>query len=248
MRTDRIDGDGERLAKRVAQMAACSRREAELLIENGAVRVDGRVVEVAGARVLPAQQVTIAVGARAEPVAPVTLLLHKPAGTPWDAAPERLLLPARRSNLVDSRQPVLQRHLAGQRCFTALEQAASGLVVFSQDQRIERKLTEDAAVIENELVVDVQGEVSTQQLQRLNQSPVVDGRAMFAAKVSIGRQVDRVTGLRFAIKGHWAGQVAQMCDAVQLRILAMKRIRVGRVPLAALAPGEWRLLLPHERF
>ncbi|MGA0619641.1 S4 domain-containing protein, partial [Ligilactobacillus salivarius] len=35
------DQEGIRLAKRVAAQAGCSRREAELLIENGAVRVDG---------------------------------------------------------------------------------------------------------------------------------------------------------------------------------------------------------------
>jgi 23S rRNA pseudouridine2604 synthase len=68
--------------------------------------------------------------------------------------------------------------------------------------------------------------------------------------VSIGRQSEdgERTGLRFAIKGSWPGQIAQMCDSVDLRILAMKRIRVGRVPLAGLAPGQWRYLLPHERF
>ena len=47
--------DGIRLAKRVAAQQGCSRREAELLIENGAVRVDGQVIEVPQVRVTPQQ-------------------------------------------------------------------------------------------------------------------------------------------------------------------------------------------------
>ena len=59
-----LQDEGIRLAKRVAALAGVSRREAELLIENGAVRVDGRVVEVPAQRVRDAQQVDIQPGAR----------------------------------------------------------------------------------------------------------------------------------------------------------------------------------------
>ncbi|MDB5730409.1 MAG: RNA-binding domain protein [Variovorax sp.] len=245
---DTPETEGIRLAKRVAAQAGCSRREAELLIENGAVRVDGKAVETPQARVRSAQQVDIDPGAKPEPVQEVTLLLHKPPGIAFDAPLGKLLVPARRSEADTSRRPTLQRHFAGQRCLTPLETGAGGLIVFTQDPRIERKLVEDAGLMENEVMVDVAGPVSPEALHRLNQSPVVDGRAMLPAKVSIGRQSEGVTGLRFAIKGTWPGQVAQMCDAVRLRIVAMRRIRVGRVPLAGLAPGEWRYLLPHERF
>ncbi len=239
---------GIRLAKRVAAQAGVSRREAELLVENGAVRVDGSVVEVPQARVQAQQQVEIQPGARPEPVQVVTLLLNKPPRIAFDAPVSRLLVAPRRSASDHSQRPTLQRHFANQRCLTPLETGASGLIVFTQDPRIERKLVEDAGVMEYEVMVDVAGPVSPATLRRLNQSPVVDGRAMLPAKVSIGRESEGVTGLRFAIKGAWQGQVAQMCSSVDLRIVAMKRIRVGRVPLAGLAPGEWRYLLPHERF
>jgi len=66
--------------------------------------------------------------------------------------------------------------------------------------------------------------------------------------VSIGRQSDDQTGLRFALKGARPGQIAHLCDEAGLRILAMRRIRIGRVPLAGLEPGQWRYLSPHERF
>ncbi|MEO5738914.1 MAG: RNA pseudouridine synthase [Variovorax sp.] len=243
--TDEVEGI--RLAKRVAALAGCSRREAELLIESGAVRVDGRVIEVPAHRVRDAQQVEIEAGARPSAVEPVTLLLHKPAGIAFDAPLPKLLVMAQHSESDRSQRPPLQRHFAGQHCFTPLETGASGLLVFTQELRVERKLVEDAGLIENEVMVDVAGPVDPRALHRLNQSPVIDGRAMLPAKVSIGREADGVTGLRFAVKGSWPGQIAQMCDMAGLRIVAMKRIRVGRLPLAGLAPGEWRFMAPNER-
>jgi 23S rRNA pseudouridine2604 synthase len=230
--------DGIRLAKRVAALAGCSRREAELLIENGAVRVDGEPALLPQTRVLPHQNVEIESGAKPEPVVPVTLLLHKPAGTATDVA-HRLLLPANHHEPERAGLRFLPRHVAAQRCMTPLETGASGLVVFTQEWRIERKLQEDAGVIESEVMVDVEGPVGPEVLARLERSP---------ARVSIGQQAEGHTGLRFALKGARPGQIAHICDGVELRILAMKRIRIGRVPLAGLLPGQWRYLLPNERF
>jgi len=42
-------------------------------------------------------------------------------------------------------------------------------------------------------------------------------------------------------------QIEPMCQAVGLKVLAMKRLRVGRIPLAKLPPGQWRYLAPGER-
>jgi 23S rRNA pseudouridine2604 synthase len=232
------DGEGIRLAKRVAALAGCSRREAELLIGNGAVRVDGEPALLPQSRVQAHQRVEIESGARPEPVAPVTLLVHKPAGMPVDAA-HRLLLPAHHHEPERAGLRFLPRHAAGQRCMTPLETGASGLVVFTQEWRIERKLQEDAGVLEHEVMVDVAGPVGPEALARFERSP---------ARVSIGQQAEGHTGLRFALKGARPGQIAQLCDAAGLRILAMKRIRIGRVPLAGLLPEQWRYLQPLERF
>ena len=230
--------EGIRLAKRVAAIAGCSRREAELLIENGAVRVDGVPALLPQSRVHDRQKVEIEPGAKPEPVVPVTLLLHKPAGMPTENA-QRLLVAANHHEPEREGMRFLPAHTKGQRCMTPLETGASGLVVFTREWRIERKLQEDAGVIEHEVMVDVAGTVAAEVLARLERSP---------ARVSIGRQSDAQTGLRFALKGARPGQIAEICDRVDLRILAMRRIRIGRVPLAGLAPGQWRYLQPDERF
>jgi 23S rRNA pseudouridine2604 synthase len=56
------------------------------------------------------------------------------------------------------------------------------------------------------------------------------------------------TRLRFALKGIPPALVPWMCEQVGLRVTALKRIRIGRLPMAGLAPGKWRYLRPGERF
>ena len=56
------------------------------------------------------------------------------------------------------------------------------------------------------------------------------------------------TRLRFAVKGIAPEWVEWMVAQVGLKLTALKRIRIGRVPMAGLPPGQWRCLLPQERF
>lgn len=229
------DADGVRLAKRVAALAGCSRRDAELLIDNGVVRVDGTVALAPQMRVLPTQRVEIEKNARPTPVPPVTVVLHKPAGV--DIDPAAPLAGARRSDTDRSGLRPLPRHLLDLRCVAPLGRRDSGLVVFTQVQGIERKLVEDAGILEHELQVEVQGDVMPEALQ-----------GMRPARVSVGSQREGRTVLRVAIKGPQPGQVSAMCERAGLQVLGVRRIRLGRVPLAGMAPGEWRYLHPDERF
>lgn len=252
--------DSLRLARRLADQLGCSRREAELYIEGGWVRVDGVLADLPQLRVGAGQRVELDPKAKAEPVEPVTIVLHKPAG--WETpqvseVPEVQPGPRSAATLLeashraaDDRSGIrmVRRHVQAQPCATPLETAASGLVVFTQQWPIRRKLVEEAAFVEHELVVEVEGAVSAEVLAALNRAPVIDGRAMLPAKVSITSNSDAKTALRFAMKGHYHGQIAQMCTGQRLKILGIKRIRIGRIPLAGLASGQWRFLMPYERF
>jgi len=226
-------------------MMPCSRREAEMLIEGGWVRVDGTVVETPQVRV-SGETIVIDPQAQPQPLLPATLLLHKPAGCGSDAAAS-LITPANHWPGDRSGVRPLLRHRSQQVGVTPLEVDATGLLVFTQEWPIRRKLVQDAALVEHEVMVDVTGAVTSQVLHQLNRAPVVDGRAMLPAKVSISRQVGNITGLRFALKGCHPGQIAQMCAPLGLTVVAMRRIRIGRLVLAALPVGQWRYLSPFER-
>lgn len=232
-----------RLAKRVAAQAGCSRREAELLIEGGWVKVDGRVVEEPPARVADEQRVEIDPAATPEALAPVTLLVNKPPGT--NEAQLRQLLAA--ANLwPEDRSGIRPRkkHFSQLEALLPLPAPAEGLSVFSQDHRIVRKLTEDARVIEQEVIVEVAGTIAPGGLARLGHGLAWQGRPLPPVKVSWQNE----TRLRFALKGIAPDDVPWMCEQVGLRVAALKRIRIGRVPMAQLAPGQWRYLPEGERF
>jgi 23S rRNA pseudouridine2604 synthase len=241
--------DPIRLAKRVAELRACSRREAEQLITGGWVRVDGVVVEEPQFRVSD-QRVEIDPQADLTQAEPVTLLLHKPPGyntdqgVQNDQAASRLLSAATLWAEDASGIRPLKKHFAQLTLCVPLETNASGLVVFTQDWRVARKLTEDAATLEHEVIVEVAGDLPPDGLKRLNRGIPFNGRTPPAIKVSW--QSER--RLRVALKGAQPGQIAHMCEAVGLQVLSMKRIRLGRVPLGKLPPGQWRYLGGGERF
>ncbi|UUZ64867.1 rRNA pseudouridine synthase [Polaromonas sp. P1-6] len=244
-----------RLAKRLAEMLACSRREAEQYIEGGWVTVDGVVVEEPQFRVLN-QTIALDKDASLLALTPVTLLLHKPAGYEAGLAgpSDRNAIPATQLLSAASRSPddrsgirPLKKHFSASILATPLATAASGLVVFTQDWRVTRKLQEDASTLEHEVIVEVSGEIKPGGLERLNRIDhgfTFKGALLPPAKVSWQSE----TRLRFALKGAMPGQIAYMCESVGLKVEAMKRIRLGRVPMSQLQPGQWRYLLPHERF
>lgn len=238
--------DPIRLSKRVAELAGCSRSEAEQYIQGGWVRVDGVVVEEPQFKVAD-QDVQIDPDARLEPAEPATLLLHKPAGhdSGEGALPAvSLLLPVNRWAEDPSGWRVHKRHFAHQAPAMALEPMASGLLVFSQDGRVIRRLTEDAGKIEQEFIVDVTGELAPYGWSRLVHGSSFEGWPVAPFKVSWQSE----QRLRFAIKGVRPGLLQHLCREVGLTATAIKRIRLGRIPLSKMPPGQWRYLPVSERF
>jgi 23S rRNA pseudouridine2604 synthase len=231
-----------RLAKRVAELAACSRREAELFIAGGWVKVDGQVVELPQFMVA-GQEVTLDPAAKAIPVEPVTMLLHQPLGLDDEAAAALLCAESR---AVDdhSHVRVLQQHFVRMTPCLSLEPNASGMAVFTQDFRVSRKLVDGAATVEQEYVAEVSGELSDEGLKLLNHGLTFNGKPLPPAKVS--RQSE--TRLRFALKGVQRGQIAFMCESVGLQLLSLRRLRIGRLSMGKLPVEQWRYLAPYEKF
>jgi len=249
MNTPDKDNDNTvRLAKRLAEERPCSRREAEVYIEGGYVSVDGAVVEDAGARVTAEQQITVADDATLLEIVPVTLLLHKPAGVNGGIGKDgqqalHLLQPATLTRTAPA-QRVLKRHFTNLTLTTPLETKASGLLIFTQDFRVTRKLVDDSSKIEEEIIVEVGGQIKDNGLALLNHGLPFNGKPLAPIKVSWQNE----NRLRFAVKGPKPGQIEHMCKMVGLEVISMKRIRVGRIAMASLPAGEWRYLQDHERF
>ena len=123
-----------RLSKRVMALAGCSRAEAERLIAQGDVRVDGQPQRDPAHRVSEAQAVQVREGAQPQAANALTLLWHKPPG--------------------DSPPPPEAR---GLRCATPLDPPASGLVVFTGHAAVWRVLAQAEPPLEHEWFVDLPG-------------------------------------------------------------------------------------------
>jgi 23S rRNA pseudouridine2604 synthase len=267
--------EGERLSKRIMQLRDCSRREAEQYIEAGFVRVDGVVVQEPQCRVTT-QQVTVDANASLLNLMSVTLILNKPVG--WTdgleplplkkpvarAAPAgrgspshvsrgpqnvRTLLTAERHSKHDpSGVRFLKAHLTRLDASVPLEYEASGLVAFTQDFRVQRKLTEDMAFIEQEFIVDVRGEVAPDALRPIQRAMRDERLRLPEFKISVGSANPERSKLRLAVKGAHLGLAVYVCDLAGLEILALRRTRLGRVSLGDLEEGTWRYLAEGERF
>lgn len=234
-----------RLAKRVVELTGCSRREAGQYIEGGWVRVDGQVVDEPQFQVLD-QTVELDSNAKLGPIEPATILLHKPVG--FDAEPgpspaSALITTAKHST--DDRTGIrtLRRHFARLSSVMPMERQASGMQIFSQDGRLLRRMAEEADRIEQEFIVEVSGEISPYGLHQLCHGLRFQGRDLPPSKVSWQNE----NHLRFAMKAVRPGQIKSVCADVGLTVIAMKRIRIGRIPLAKLPVGEWRYLATNER-
>ncbi len=180
-------------------------------------------------------------------IEPATVLLHKPVG--HDAISGRqvaagLVQPETRWADDPSGVDMLDRHFDRLTPLVPLDADASGLMVLSQDGRVWRRLTEDRDEIEQEYVVEVSGEIAPYGLRKLNHGLHYNGRELPPCKVSWQNEIR----LRFALKGVQGGQLRDMCAQVGLGVVAIRRIRIGKVPLLKMPVGTWRYLPVGERF
>ena len=234
--------EGIRLSKRVADILKCSRSEAEQVIVGGWVKVNEVVVDEPAHRVSH-ENIEIHSTAQRGKLPLLTVILHKTAGQSclskshhdiWKNLTPELRSKQDRSGI--SLTPRLQKFL---QCAAALEDAASGLVVLSEDPSMLRKLQDERTPCEHEMLVEVQGSVSPDQLRDMCPTGL---------KTSISSENPEKTGLRMAFKGYQPGYAAGVIENTGLRLMGLKRVRMGRVLMAPLAPGQWRALMPYERF
>lgn len=227
-----------RLSKRMVELGLCSRREADEFIEQGLVRVDGEVVKILGSRVLPDQRIELTRPSVALTDALVTLLVHQPADlsqTLSTLIKEEARSPEDHSGIVFS--PRHRRQLT--HC-NQLDHGVSGLTVLTQDGRLAHKLAE----CEMEFLIAVDQAPAVEQLKRLSKQLSRDGQPLENFKVT--RQSDRQ--LRFVLHAPRPHQIEQMCQQLGVHANSVRCIRVGRIALGKLGSGEWRYLLPTERF
>lgn len=238
-----------RLSKLMAQRGLCSRREADELIEKGWVFVDGVKVDVLGTKVLPSQKITLANAAKEQQQALVTILLNKPigyvSGQPEEGYEPAVALLTPENRWTDDDGPAWQRKfLRGLAPAGRLDIDSKGLLIFTQDGRLAKQLTNATSKLEKEYLVRVAGGLDDAGLALLRHGLSLDDKPLKPAQVE-WLNADQ---LRFILREGRKRQIRRMCEAVGLKVTGLKRVRIGNVRLGKLPEGQWRLLKPDERF
>ncbi|MBG7618299.1 rRNA pseudouridine synthase [Herbaspirillum sp. AP02] len=243
-----------RLSKRMSELGLCSRREADEWIEKGWVRVDGVVVSVLGSKVLPHQKVTVERQASAEQAQRVTILINKPmgyvSGQAEDGYKPAVVLVNEQSRWAEDQTDMRYhpRQLKSLVPAGRLDIDSVGLLVLTQDGRIAKQLIGEDSAVDKEYLVRVQytrpGKLPESDLKRLNHGLIMDGKPLRPAKVAWQNEDQ----LRFILREGKKRQIRRMCDMVGLKVIGLKRVRIGGVKLGELPVGQWRYLRPDEKF
>ena len=242
--------DGPRLSKRMGELGLCSRREADEWIENGWVKVNGAVVSTLGARVKPDAKIEVDPAARQHQSEQVTILLNKPIGyvsaQPEDGHEPAIVLIKPENHWAQDPSPTKFRpmHLRALAPAGRLDIDSTGLLVFTQDGRVAKRLIGMDTEVEKEYLVRVTGTLTDAAMAKLRHGLELDGAKLKPAKVSWANEGQ----LRFVLREGKKRQIRRMCELVGLTVTGLKRVRSGGVPLGQLPVGQWRYLGRNEKF
>ncbi len=240
----------ERLSKIMAQRGLCSRREADRYIERGLVFVDGVRISELGTKIFPDAKIELTQEGLARQQTQVTILLHKPVGYVSGQAEDgykpaaTLINASSRWNLDKSKRKFNPTQLKGLEPAGRLDIDSTGLLVLTQDGRIAKTIIGEDSYVDKEYLVRVTGTLSDGGLKLLNYGLSLDGKKLKPAQVSWQNEDQ----LCFVLHEGKKRQIRRMCELVGLKVVGLKRIRIGKVMLGNLPPGQWRYLRDDEQF
>lgn len=221
---------GKRLNKFIADSGHCSRREADRLIQEGRVRLDGRV-GVLGDRVQPGMAVTVDGKPLSGEGEKVYLLLNKPRGIVCTADPREPM------NVVDYLGYPSRVFPVGR-----LDKDSEGLLLLTSDGEIVNRVLRAAGGHEKEYEVQIDRPVTPEFVRRMSEGvPILDTVTLPCRVRRTGERsfnIILVQGLN--------RQIRRMCEALGANVTHLRRIRIMNLRLGRLQPGQWRELTEAE--
>ncbi len=220
----------KRLNKLIADSGYCSRREADRLIGEGRVYVDGRV-GVLGDQVAPGSTVTIDGKILSAGGEKVYILLNKPVGIVCTADSREPM------NVVDYLDYPERIYPVGR-----LDKASEGLLILTNDGDIVNRLLRASGGHEREYEVTVDRPVTKKFIGDMAAGvPILDTVTLPCRVRKTGERsfnIVLVQGLN--------RQIRRMCMALGYDVVKLRRVRIENLHLGRLKPGQWRMITDEE--
>lgn len=225
-----MEGQGKRLNKFIADSGYCSRREADRLIGEGRVRVDGRV-GVLGDRIQPGSVVLVDGQSLSGDGEKVYIALNKPVGIVCTADPREPM------NVVDYLDYPIRIFPVGR-----LDKDSEGLLLMTSDGEIVNRLLRAAGGHEKEYEVTVDRPVTREFIEGMMKGvPILDTVTL---PCRVRRTGDR--SFNIIIVQGLNRQIRRMCEYFGYNVTSLRRIRIMNIRLGSMKPGQWRELTESE--
>ncbi len=227
----------QRVQKVLARAGVASRRHAEQLIQEGRVRVGGKVLEAQGVLVDPLRD-EIEVDGRRISAEPLTyVVFHKP----------RQVMCTMQDPMG---RPSVRDYLAGVGCRVVpvgrLDYQTSGVMLCTNDGDFARALLHPSRGVQKEYVLKVKGEVDATHLERFRESIEIRGRQTRPARVERMRVEGGNTWLSLVLHEGKNRQIRRLAEHAGCRVMRLTRSRFAGLSANGLGPGQWRHLTPSE--
>lgn len=227
-----------RLQKYLAQCGISSRRKAELLIAEGRVKVDGRVVVEPGTKIDPErQQVRFDDTTVLPEKKKVYLLLNKPQGYVTTVSD-----PQGRPKVTDLIKDVDERVFPVGR----LDLDSQGALILTNDGELAQKIQHPSFEVTKTYETHVSGFPNQKKLKSLADGILLEGRMTSPAHISVLKKFKGSTLIRITIHEGRKRQVRKMFAAIDHPVITLRRIAYGQLYLRKLQEGSYRSLTPKD--
>lgn len=226
-----------RLQKLLADCGIASRRKSEELIEQGKVRINGRVAAI-GDKVDPRiDRVTVSGRKVNMPKQKRYIMLHKPRGYVTTMSDE-----------LDRKCVAELVEAVGVRVYPVgrLDRDSEGLLIMTNDGEFANAVAHPRNRVPKTYRVTVKGKVTEEQQAQLSSGIMLDERMTAPADVHTASRGEDRTTLEMTIYEGRNREIRRMCEQLGLEVLRLKRISIGKVKLGGLKYGDWRDLSDDE--
>ena len=220
---------GDRIAKVIARAGRASRREAERLIAEGRVTVNGAVITRAALNVTGKDRITVDGKPLEAPEPPRLWLYHKPAGLVTTTRDEQ-----GRATIYDDLPEDLPRVMSVGR----LDLNSEGLLLLTNDGGIKRRLELPSTGWLRRYRVRINGRPSETTFDPLRQGLVLDGEKFQPMTVSLDRQQGANAWLTVALREGKNREIRRAMEAVGLTVNRLIRVSYGPFQLGNLKAGK----------